>query len=91
MNIKSKSKTDDQKSRLSFDISEDKEKFKEQTTDSINGQFKKIQREDIKKVVDDKYEELLYSASVTHHIPAVTEGQIKSHFRAKVRNTKNSW
>jgi hypothetical protein len=86
----SKSKTDDEKHKLSNEISEDKEKFKEQITSSIHGQFKSTKREDVKKAVDDKYEELLKSASVSQHIPAVTEGEIKSKFRAKERKNKSS-
>lgn len=69
----SKSQTNNEWSKLSFDISEYKEKFKEQITNSINGQFKSINREDVKKAVDDKYEELLKIESVTQHIPAITD------------------
>jgi hypothetical protein len=86
----SKSETDDEKRKLSYDISKDKEKFKEQITESISNQFKSIKRKDVKKAVDDKYEELLNSSSVSQHIPAVVEGEIKSEFRAKERKNKSS-
>jgi hypothetical protein len=86
----SKSQTNNEWSKLSFDISEDKEAFKEQITNSINGQFKSTDREDVKKAVDDKYEELLKIASVTQHIPAITEGLIKSKYQAIERENKSS-
>jgi hypothetical protein len=86
----SNSKSDDEKRKLSYDVSKDKEKFKEQITSSIHGQFKGTRKEDVKQAVDDKYEELLKSASVTQHIPAVTEGEIKSKFRAKERKNESS-
>jgi hypothetical protein len=88
MKMTPKSKTD-KKINLAFDTSKDKENIKKNITNSISNQFKSIKRKDVKKAVDDQYEELLKSASVTQHIPSVTEGKIRSEFRDIERKNKS--
>jgi hypothetical protein len=76
-------KTDDKERNRTLDPSKDKEKFKEQITDIVYEQLLNVKREDVKKAVDEKYEELLNGATVMRHIPTITEGAVKSKFRGK--------